>query len=432
MKKHSFVIIIALFSFSLTSKAQWEEMTTPAVYFEDISVVSQDICYAISYWATTPIIKTLDGGNTWDTIQVKNESNQMTTHYSIQFLTEDTGFVGGMYQVDGGSFAGGYEATRIYKTVNGGLSWDDISPPEDSIAFGQVAQYFYFFDELRAIAIDNRKYWITADGGLSWTSGTFPAISIVDVNFDPSGQGYIVGKDRTGTLEDQAFVIFIEDFGATWSYNTIDNPNTRLGDVQRIDDSTVYAITHSSILEGLRMFKSFDNGITWDTIILPTKTYDMHFFNKSEGFILAASSDSLKGNSQILKTSDGGETWSVDFTLSSYGPRTMEFNGNDGYMYNDFGRQTMIAKFTGDVLSVKNKISDTEGGIYPNPVKDKLYFDLPDFRSTSIKVYNCTGGLVEDKIINQPYLNTSNYQPGVYFLLLSLDGRSNSYKFIKD
>ncbi|NQY10594.1 MAG: T9SS type A sorting domain-containing protein [Flavobacteriales bacterium] len=110
----------------------------------------------------------------------------------------------------------------------------------------------------------------------------------------------------------------------------------------------------------------------------------------------------------------------------------MKFNGMDGYLYGEHAANHTVVKFTGITVSANNGVFRTLGGVYPNPAQNKLYFDLPRMGSTSIKVYDYKGGLVEQKTIDGPYVNISIYQPGVYFLVLEVDGSTNSYKFIKE
>ncbi len=61
------------------------------------------------------------------------------------------------------------------------------------------------------------------------------------------------------------------------------------------------------------MIVSDDLGATWQQLDFSkhaAMAFDVHFFNRNEGFIAAASdADVAKSNATILRTSDGGKSW---------------------------------------------------------------------------------------------------------------------------
>ena len=79
-------------------------------------------------------------------------------------------------------------------------------------------------------------------------------------------------------------------------------------------------------------------------------------------------------------------------------------------------------------------------GIYPNPVSDKLHIEYgtPQKSQVTITVINQQGSILcTTQAVTRPpgewleTLNMAAYPPGVYLLRLTMDGKSNSQRFIK-
>ncbi len=80
--------------------------------------------------------------------------------------------------------------------------------------------------------------------------------------------------------------------------------------------------------EGQKVFKTTDGGISWNGISVPQIVGDIvaiHFKDSNIGWIAA----NLSSNSQILRTSDGGQTWTVVFTVAKI-ILDITFNGDKG------------------------------------------------------------------------------------------------------
>jgi len=92
----------------------------------------------------------------------------------------------------------------------------------------------------------------------------------------------------------------------------------------------------------------------------------------------------------------------------------------------------------GPTTSISNEISSESFQLFPNPVNDKCSISFPDELETSlweIKGYNITGqeiGLERFDNGQSVELNTSDLLTGMYFLILSSDLSSVTFKFIKE
>ena len=83
---------------------------------------------------------------------------------------------------------------------------------------------------------------------------------------------------------------------------------------------------------------------------------------------------------------------------------------------------------TSNTNSVKNKLQ-----VYPNPVKDNLFFagDLSGF--TQVQIYSLDGKLVETQTIASEKINVNKLSPGAFILKLSgKDKKAQSIQIIKN
>ena len=150
------------------------------------------------------------------------------------------------------ALAGGENGT-ILRTTNGGNNWTIVR--QDS---GYVYRTFYFFDSNTGFVggkLNLLSYLLkTTDGGLNWiTFCNFPMGNIYCVEFTDVNTGYVVGS------------------GISW---------------------------------GL-VYKTTNAGTNWNIVYSTNNTgiYTCHFVNNITGFV--------GGNIGLIKTTDGGSTWSA-------------------------------------------------------------------------------------------------------------------------
>jgi len=74
---------------------------------------------------------------------------------------------------------------------------------------------------------------------------------------------------------------------------------------------------------------------------------------------------------------------------------------------------------------------------YPNPVKNELYVDLKEISGAkgTIEIYNLYGLLLEERAYDNTsndveYINTSSYVNGIYKVVVRVDNRQVSHKFV--
>lgn len=134
------------------------------------------------------LYSTTDGGETWrrlllDQFELRNE-----TLYRGWFTTPFNGFLIG---------------SSIFKTVDGGRSWENISPriPHGSI-YG-LTDGIIFFNTKTGLITSNQgnKYLLTTDGGKTWSSRVAPNESAFrHIEYIDSERGVAVGEGAFVTI----------------------------------------------------------------------------------------------------------------------------------------------------------------------------------------------------------------------------------------
>ena len=68
--------------------------------------------------------------------------------------------------------------------------------------------------------------------------------------------------------------------------------------------------------------------------------------------------------------------------------------------------------------------------IYPNPVKNTLFFNA-DLQGTQILIFNNTGSLIVNQVIKENSMDVSNLITGIYLAVFEKDGNKITKQFIK-
>jgi photosystem II stability/assembly factor-like uncharacterized protein len=226
-------------------------------------------------WVLYPffLLHTQDGGNSWE----KKEFDSGIVR--MQFQGRYTGWIGG------GTIP--YNKPNvIYRTKNGGITWEQIEIPNTNRGSDDIRDIF-FIDEQSGWIANTRGIYHTDDGGMTWQKQILPeqtnvsmlglttGIVIESINFINGEEGWAAGARVITYDESEAVLLHTTDGGRSW---------------QEINTG----------IKGRRFSKVFfaDNQNGWLV-----------------GEIIVFSLDKDKTN--IYRTEDGGKTWKLVLTLKS-------------------------------------------------------------------------------------------------------------------
>jgi photosystem II stability/assembly factor-like uncharacterized protein len=407
--------LIVLVIISTTSYAQpgWKICNAPnfGTRVDDIFMLNTQTGYAVC--GDGKIVKTTDGGNNWFTVQqTANLYNR-----SVEFINTQKGFVGGF------PLSGNTGTNVLRRTTDGGATWTDLTPLLDARARKGICGL--------AVADANTIYgggnWYqdagyiikSVDGGNSWSfiDMTAYASSIIDMFFLNKDVGFVTGR---GPLPLQTGVIlYTTDGGATWSYkfkNTI--PDEYCWKIQRLTSKIYFASLEDFGNIPPKILKSTDGGMTWTVYQVATAPYNIEgigFIDEKKGWTGGDYGFSFQSN-------DGGVTWDTVHICPSM---DRVFKVNDTLL---FATGDRIWKYnTGGFIPAIPASRYAWMNCNPNPVNDNLNIDFSVSVSTHVLLMLLDNtGMRVDVIANenkpkgsyQYKLNTARLAPGMYYIAL--------------
>lgn len=412
------------------------------------------------------IFRSSNYGNNW------NESGSFhppgSSFYTVSFIDANTGW----------TTTGNTGSGKIYRTVDGGLSWEIIHTGTP-----YMIDKLQFFNANTGYAIDWRTVYKTTNGGFNWVQ--MPPLNInsisCDISFYDLNTGYASGRFgststypriiRTtdgaqswdtikciyGQCTDVAAIKFLDN-NTGWisvSYCTYPMGNdcrifktTNGGNnwaEQRYDTGIVYNIMDFKnintgwVMKGDRILNTFDGGNTWLSQQLPGTVYSFHMVNHSTGWI------NVWGyGGSLLKTTNSGINWNVQIDLGLTGVMEMSFiNELTGWAV---GTEGLVIKTTngGELVPLNIIQSELPKEFlllqnYPNPFNPltNLKFLLPVSGITSLKIYDVLGReiqvLVNQHLSRGTYevqFDGSNLPSGVYFYKLESNSFTETKKMV--
>jgi photosystem II stability/assembly factor-like uncharacterized protein len=297
------------------------------------------------------IIKSTDGGETWQTL------NGQTTDvlFDIEFIDENIGWICGGYYgpglilkttnagqswvhytiTDTTAFASidfvnanigiaGTYAGKIYKSTNGGTTWNIVMSDANSKSIRNVnainINKYYSFGVV-GIAEDPLVL-VSTNGGSNWIYKCrwINLTHIYSTFFINQNNGWIAGNYIwTGK------VYRTTDSGETW-VNQISAPDTYLRSVFFINQYIGWAAGENQI------FKTVNSGNSWQTINIGITVglRSIYFVDEYYGWAVGY-------NNVIIKSTDGGLTWVRQNSPYIYPWSTYFLDRNIGWVLGQYG-----------------------------------------------------------------------------------------------
>lgn len=228
---------------------------------------------------------TEDGGATWKTVSEKGTSG-------INFADENHGWMNN-------------EESQILATADGGKTWFKTLPDGKSLSTSE----FKFTDSQNGWYMDSTELFHSNDGGRSWT----PSL-IYDENLRGQVDGWFFLDSRTGWVCDAGHeggnLYRTADAGETWSIKKVGE-----------NDSAPCRLFFVSPTEGFyslqkQFFQTKDGGENWNAVSSVPANFEirsMFWFDAANGWLAGYFETKPRqpqtGKGAILRTADGGKTW---------------------------------------------------------------------------------------------------------------------------
>ena len=161
-------------------------------YCSGFYFVSENIGYSVGGGTNSvsgDIYKTTDGGITWNRLSIYIDEGIS----SVFFIDENVGFI-----------SGGFNQRKVMKTTNGGATWTQV--------FNQVFGQMQFIDNqigyAHRVGYSTGIMYKTVDGGITWNESIEVEEDINAFDFVDQDNGYFVG--------DQGIIYKTTDGGTNW------------------------------------------------------------------------------------------------------------------------------------------------------------------------------------------------------------------------
>lgn len=417
--KKLFLSAIFLFSINLYSqqKPEWKILTTSPFQtgrYEDISFINAQQGWGVS--GTSSIIRTNNGGESWDVLQAPAPYNVYLR--AISLVSPTKAFIGTL-NVN----------YPLIVTPNSGKTFSAIT-----FTGKKPSKICGLFKSNKSIfgvgGFDGNPTFIrSTDEGTTWHGIDMSPYSksLVDVHFFNDSVGLACGSTGGTTYSNGNSVILRTiNSGESWEQVYKSNRLNEWGwKIFFLNDSVGYGSIEKRAVQPPNIFyiKTTDRGLTWsEHFFLPE--YDVEgigFIDESTGWIGG-------WTGPTYQTTDSGKTWNL-FSLSNTMSNLNRIRRiNDTLMY---GAGTRIFRYapniTTNVEMDKNNIPKvfTVSQNYPNPFnpQTKIQFSLPEFATVRIHIFNSIGQFVESIMDNPKPAGTytmewrpsSQIPSGIYF-----------------
>ena len=249
------------------------------------------------------IYKTTDAGNSW-----KQQNSGTTLHlYSVFFVDENVGFVSG--RAMGGCLDDDCDKGSIFlKTTDGGKTWEKTFFDDYTAIL-----CLHFFDNMNGLAIfitnyttpNTKNIYIakTSNGGDNW--------ELLNLNNHYATEQFYCFDNIVYVIGDNQEIFKSKDQGNTWE--TIHTPLSAWDEVL---DIYFYNENIGYINGATNIYKTVDGGLNWKIVDFPFSLFHLfHFYNEKEGFDIEQISEYEGGDFPTYKgcigyhTYDGGANW---------------------------------------------------------------------------------------------------------------------------
>jgi len=275
---------------------EWQNPIPPGNEYNDVCFVDAEHGWIVG--ANNMILRTSDGGRSWESLNSGMLQTAADSHIDIQwqqvrFFDQRRGVVGGY------SARAGFE-NLVLHTQDGGESWQITLRAH--IAAGNPWLDMFFLDNQHGwLFVDGRGTFKTFDGGLHWSQigGVPPPIPRNGGFITPSGlyQLCFTSPDTGWGAFEANMIFYTTNSGRDWqprSFSLLD----RTYDIFFLNSRVGWLVDERG-----QVYHTVDAGATWRLQSALNRFLSRIFFlDEDTGFAL--------GSGAIFKTSDRGKSWS--------------------------------------------------------------------------------------------------------------------------
>lgn len=385
-------ILFCIIGSSVFSQGTYQNSGTQA-HLNEVEIISDQTLYVGGEDGV--LLKTTNGGDTWNALNFSP-----LDIIRLSFISSDIGYV-----CAGNPSAGEDQNSAIYKTVDGGISFDVLS-----LAGEHFPNHVHFIDEFHGFYSCFEGAFKTLDGGQNWSQVAEEAIDLI---YFPTPQiGYGVSPNREllkSTNAGQDWLV-MGDLPNGEFYSDLTFPSADTG------------FTCSSYYGA---YGSTSNG--GQTISVGSiDAHSMHFPTNNKGYFLRY--DELEDATTIGYTLDLGETWNTLMVENVHLNHIRFTNNTSGWAVGDNGT---ILKIDHLNVQVSESMNSSKITVYPNPASETIFVEMANHEQLiGLQLFNTQGKLVKE--CDSESMSIANLPTGIYFLKIITNEGIVQKQIIKD
>ena len=309
----------------------------------------------IGVQAVPGIVRTTNGGQTFDTIRILATGSGSVNGFS--FINANTGYLCGA------------SVYKVMKTTDGGNTWAQL-PNLGSLTFYSI----YASDTNNIITTSSSgNVYITTNAGQNWTTSNVGTTNtIYGIKFSNALTGYVCGSSGlvrytinggvnwTGTnpgttssmynIVIESSDVYVSGYSSTQDvYKSTDNGTTwstlNYGYAASITGMLAYGFDKNGsnmMVVGTygEMIKSTNNGANWTTLMYRKSLANLSgeiYASSNNGNVIACGVNT-GSNDAIIASNDGGNSWTTpNFAINSYCSSISMLNPNTGWISGRYG-----------------------------------------------------------------------------------------------
>lgn len=240
-----------------------------------------------------------------------------------------------------------------------------------------------------------------------------------------------------GSVPYTSYQIVSRNFWLSWSGNSLKKSNDEgiswsdltFGSLTDVLDCYFSDSLNGILILGSKILKTSDGGASWSISLatMPTQMTTVSittlFISPQRGFI-------FRGNSRYLETTDSGNSWTVKYyPFSNY----LSFGGVDPKTktaYVACNNQSMYMLSETITVQTKENLKARPLNLFPNPVESQMNVGL-DGPFDDFRIFMANGKETSCPFTTSGILDCRQLQPGIYFLKLRHRGVEFNGRFMK-
>jgi photosystem II stability/assembly factor-like uncharacterized protein len=277
--KHTFVLLLTFAFFNSIILSQWN-LQNPKIQAERLTcIVTADSTTAYCGGYFGRIMKSTDKGDTWEVLK----TGICEIIVKLFFVNSKTGW------------AVTYDSNKLYKTNDGGASWQVISKINYS---GMIPDIAFINDSTGYFTGGYNSMMHTHNGGIIWDT-----LNITNTIWSGTSSIYFPDEKNGFVAVNSSKLYKTSDYGNTWQNTNADYSFCNISKIFALDSLRLFVVGSETVYDHQSGFLTISSGggKYWHKTYFDKPVQDVYFKNTIDGAVIK--------ESKIMLTTDGGFNW---------------------------------------------------------------------------------------------------------------------------